>query len=321
MSRNFSQIAVVIPVHNRPLLVAQAIASIQKQTRSVDEIIVVDDASSDATRDEVIRLARQDHRIRLVPLSHNGGAGAARNVGIDSTQAEWVGFLDSDDQWTPEKLERQLEALTNHGSAVASFTGIRFQHKDYHFDARPPGEISLFALRCHNHLGTTSTAIVWRKALKQVGGFDPQLRSCQDWDLWLRLRRIGEFAVVSDPLTIFNQVEQVRISFNKGAFLAGNSQMLERVLSDVSDERERRIIRAHHQIHIGETYLANFKQPKHAIYAAIRSLFVRFTPQGRSLLKRALRQQLFNLTGSAGQNAYRNLRSKSNALGSGNAGR
>ena len=199
--------AAIIPVRNRTSLVVKAIASVKQQTCPLDEIVVVDDGSIDSTPDVVRKLSLEDSCIRLVRLPESVGAGAARNVGVNSTRCDWISFLDSDDQWMSQKHELQKNALANCPQAVASFTGIRFQYKDGHDDFPAPSEITLQALRKSNYLGSTSTAIIRREALMQVGGFDPNLPSCQDWDVWIKLRRIGSFAITPEPLVLFNQTE------------------------------------------------------------------------------------------------------------------
>jgi teichuronic acid biosynthesis glycosyltransferase TuaG len=108
-------------------LVVEAIASIQQQTCSLDEIVIVDDGSIDSTPDVVQQLSLQDSRLRLVRLSESAGASAARNVGFNSTQCDWISFLDSDDRWMSQKHELQRNALANSPQAIASFTGIRYQ--------------------------------------------------------------------------------------------------------------------------------------------------------------------------------------------------
>ena len=301
---NSSYTAAIVPVHNRAMLVGKAIASIQQQTRPIDEIVVVDDASTDETPDAVMRLAGQDRRIRLVVLSKNGGASAARNVGVDSTQCDWISFLDSDDQWMSEKHEKQVNALASHPDAIASFTGIRFQHTNDYFDRRAPCQINLHDLRKLNYLSTTSTAMIRREIFKKVDGFDSTLLSCQDWDLWLRLRSIGDFAIVPEPLVVFNQTEQTRISLNRAAVLSGHHQVFARSLSSISARKERRIITAYHHVRLAQIYLWDFKEPIHAVVPALKSMLLHRTQEGKALLKEALQTIVPTVLRRAVRNGY-----------------
>ena len=153
----------IIPVRNRASLVSRSIASIQLQTHPLDEIIVIDDGSSDGTPDVVTRLSRDDSRIRLVALAVGQGASTARNVGINLSQGDWICFLDSDDAWLPEKHDLQSRALTKNLSAIACFTGIRYQHRD-HDDDVDAFDPSPAELRRGNNLGSISTAMVRRNS-------------------------------------------------------------------------------------------------------------------------------------------------------------
>lgn len=105
-------VSVVIPTYNRSEFLVQAVQSVLKQTRSALEIIVVDDASSDATRDVLMQI--QDARLRYLRHEVNLGGAAARNTGIDAAQGDYVAFLDSDDQWFPTKIETQLERIEHY---------------------------------------------------------------------------------------------------------------------------------------------------------------------------------------------------------------
>jgi hypothetical protein len=275
--------AAVIPVRNRPSLIAAAIASVQAQTLPLDEIIVVDDGSTDDTPEVVERLSKIDSRITLVRIPKSGGAASARNLGIKAARSRWICFLDSDDSWMAEKHEWQSKKLAEVPEAIASFTGVRCRWPNRELDMLAPVGITLTDLRQLNYLNTTTTAMVRRDVLEKIGSFDPQLPSCQDWDLWIKLRKIGEFAIVPEPLVIFNQAETVRISFNKKNVLTGHSVVFQRALQDVSDAAERRTISAYHQIRLTEIFV-QFEQPFAAITAALKSLFYRPTTRGRKVL-------------------------------------
>ena len=266
--------AAVIPVRNRPSLIATAIASVQEQTLPLDEIIVVDDGSTDSTPEVVDQLSRSDRRIQLVRLPVSGGAAAARNIGIKTARSRWICFLDSDDIWMPEKHQRQSKKLSDFPDAIASFTGIRYRWPNgEEANILAPTNITLSRLRRVNYLSTTTTAMVRRDVLENVAGFDASLPSCQDWDLWIKLKKVGEFAIVREPLVIFNQTEPVRISVNKAKVLAGHCQVFERALEDIDDASERREIEAYHQFRLAEIYLHDLREPMAAFLLALKSMF------------------------------------------------
>lgn len=266
-------ISVVIPVRNRPAAVLRALASVQAQTSPVDQILVIDDASTDETPAQVQRAAQHDPRIELVSLKTKGGAGNARNVGVARSRGDWIAFLDSDDEWRPRKLERQLAALRDAPGAIASFTGIRYvtedgDTKDEALDEQLPSP----HLRRLNFLGSTSSALVRRSDLVRAGGFDPSLPSCQDWDLWLRLTELGTFALVAEPLLIYAKSQVGRISSNASQVLAGHEVVFARALAGVSDRRERRAIESYHLARLAQVHLWDLDRPKEAQRLALKAL-------------------------------------------------
>src|SRR5215469_600238 len=114
------RVSVVIPLFNRARTIERALASVQRQSFSDLEIVVVDDASSDGGADKIAGL---DPRLRILRHPANRGAAAARNTGINAARGEYVAFLDSDDEWLPAKLTTQLGVLDRgkHDAAVAAF--------------------------------------------------------------------------------------------------------------------------------------------------------------------------------------------------------
>jgi glycosyltransferase involved in cell wall biosynthesis len=228
MTWNGSDVTVVIPTYNRAALLEKAIASVLAQTVQVGAIVVVDDGSTDDSRERVLALSAQDPRIVLQAQS-NAGANAARNAGIASATTALIAFLDSDDRWAPEKVARQLDALRSRSEAVASFTGILAVDGErplYRYDI--PADLTLEEIRRHNVLGTTSSLMVRTDVVRTIGGFDPNLPSCQDWDLYLRLRRTGPFATVLEDLVLYEDGPHERITNNPGKAVSGHEAVFAR---------------------------------------------------------------------------------------------
>ena len=246
--------SVIIPVRNRPRLVARAIRSLQAQALPVDEIVVVDDGSTDDTPDVVADIARQDPRIQLIRLQPAGGANRARNAGARRARGERLAFLDSDDQWLPEKHALQVEALKRAPEAVAAFTGVRCDFGHWASDHPAAERADKAALRTSNVLGTTSTAMVRREAFERAGAFDEDLPSCQDWDLWLRLADEGAFAIVREPLVIYDSSAPERISSQFDGVIAGHLTVFARALAGVENRRERTTIAALHTQRLAELH-------------------------------------------------------------------
>ena len=193
-----SSVAVVIPSHNRYEVLPRAIASVLAQQRMPDEIILVDDGSTDATE----TLARQYPQITYI-RQDNRGVSAARNAGIAAADSEWVAFLDSDDEWLPEKLALQMRALVErqgsplvHCDEIWIRNGVRVNQISKY--VRAGGMI--FDL-CLDHCAISpSSAIVSRALLQDLNGFDESLPVCEDYDLWLRICAQHEVAYLDQPL-------------------------------------------------------------------------------------------------------------------------
>jgi GT2 family glycosyltransferase len=189
-------VSVVIPVHNPGEYVREAIASVLAQTEPRLEVIVVDDAS---TGDDVGWTKALDPRIKLLRLPRSG-VSVARNVGIQVAEAAMIAFLDQDDVWCPEKLERQLDGLRTQ-DVVLSHTGFSLIDGDgtaigpgygcaVGYDDMLRGEMGVLC----------SSTVVCKDAIVRVGGFSPVLRKQQDLDLFLRLAQFGRFHYVPDEL-------------------------------------------------------------------------------------------------------------------------
>ncbi|MGH9255980.1 MAG: glycosyltransferase family 2 protein [Vicinamibacterales bacterium] len=195
------KVSVVIPVLNRPVAVRRAIESVLTQTLQDFEIIVVDDGSTDETAAAVQAFA--DPRIRLTRHERPRGGSAARNTGIRASSAPYVAFLDSDDEWLPTKLERQLEVFERSDEDLALvYTGAEWVYPLGTVRTVIPRRYADLARRLltSNIVGETSVGMVRRTALNEIGGFDESLPSCQDMDLWLRICERFHADVVSEAL-------------------------------------------------------------------------------------------------------------------------
>lgn len=194
------EIDAVIPVFNGEAYIAKALQSVQSQTLPVSRIIVADDGSTDGTVRAVEDLMRIDDRIICLRLPH-AGVSAARNAGIAASSAPFIAFLDADDIWLPEKLERQMEAFERGGPETG------FVHSSYFFidaqDGRlsdrnvvPPrqrGDIFMpLLLEGYVLSGSASSVVVRRDVVDRAGHFDARLFHGEDWDLWIRLARISK---------------------------------------------------------------------------------------------------------------------------------
>ena len=226
--RSHGLISVIIPTFNRAYCVLRAIESAARQTYPDVEIIVVDDGSTDGTA-ELLRGFICARSFRFLEGNANRGAPAARNDALAFCEGRWVAFLDSDDAWHPLKLERQIEMLIASGDDFrACYTGLA----DYDDAGRLCGVSRATdhgdirgGLMTHNLVGSTSSVLVERELLRDVGGFAAGLRSCQDWELWIRLAQCTKFACVPEILTVISAASAGRITTNGRSRLSGHLYM------------------------------------------------------------------------------------------------
>ncbi len=207
-------VTVVLPVYNREGSIRAAIASVLEQTHVLFDLIVVDDCSTDRTAEMVLSI--RDPRLTLLRHPTNRGAPAARNTGARSARSDWIAFQDSDDEWLPSKLEKQLVRIqTAAGDAVACYCGLlvignpecqavqaRTQVTYVPRSSQYPVEGDIRQSLRETSLVSTQTLIVRRDAFEAVGGFDEQMPALQDWELVIRLSASGSFAFVDEPLVL-----------------------------------------------------------------------------------------------------------------------
>ncbi len=186
-------ISVVIPTHNRADRVSGAVVSACKQTRPPLEVLVVDNGSTDDTPSVLFGLAQQHRLVRVIRQENLGEAGS-RNTGLREARGDIVAFLDDDDAWMPEKLERQTRLFSLDPSLGMTFTSYRRVSATgadvvsvNTWSAEPAAVIRRLMLGCCIQ---TSTVVVRRSVLRDAGQFDGELLF-SDWPMWLRIAGRG----------------------------------------------------------------------------------------------------------------------------------
>ena len=193
------KISVIIPTYNRKHTLSRAIDSVISQTKEPYEILVIDDGSTDGTRDWI---SKNYPSVQYI-YQQNLGVSSARNNAIQNTNGEWIAFLDSDDEWFPNKLERQIESLLNHPQYEFCHTneiwirnGNRVnqmkKHKKY------GGEIFEKCLDICRI--SPSSSLIKKSIFEEIGYFDESLQVCEDYDLWLRVTARYPVLFVDNPL-------------------------------------------------------------------------------------------------------------------------
>ena len=196
-------ISVIIPTYNRADCIERAINSVISQTYSADEIIVVDDASDDNTK-EVVAGIKCD-RLKYYKLPQNKGAGGARNFGISVASNEWIAFHDSDDEWRNYKLEKQVEYITEHPDCrfVYSAYSCKQGAEEYtipHYDSGEEVEGRIFGqLLLRNTIGAP-TVLMKKELIDEEGAFDEQMESLEDWEFALRMAKRNSIGFVPEIL-------------------------------------------------------------------------------------------------------------------------
>ena len=249
------KVSVILPTFNRAKYLDRAISSVLNQSFSDFELIIIDDASTDNT-EEIVNMFKDERIIYIKNPKNLGGAGA-RNVGIHIAQGEFIAFQDSDDQWLPGKLEAQMKVFEKAEEDVAVvYTAFIRKVGSKELIVPPPsvkkteGYIYRELLKHVNFIGTP-TAVVRKKAIKEVGGFDERFPRLQDWDLFLRLAKKYRFKFIKKPYLIAYDVPE-NISSNPMALIKALKLLLGKHYEEI--RKDRKIISKFYQ-RLGEALL------------------------------------------------------------------
>lgn len=232
-------VSVIIPTYNRADLVRRAIQSVLDQTYKNLEVIVVDDASTDDT-EEIVK-GFSDQGIHYFRHEQNKGGGAARNTGIKASRGEYIAFLDSDCEWLPEKIEKQLNILRNSSTKLGA---VGAGTSRYHGNESCPAEVRVphgeFG-DIHGKLlagevmpgtagwpGSTSTILIKRQCFQKAGLFDELLECGQEFELFIRIAEHFHFDAIPESLVKFNLDAPHRITSNINAQVNGRKRILEK---------------------------------------------------------------------------------------------
>lgn len=195
------EISVVIPTFNMARFVGEAVRSVLDQTFADFEVLVVDDGSTDNTREVIAAI--DDPRVRYLHQENRGLAGA-RNAGIEAARGSFIAFLDADDLWLPDKLARQRQLFADRPWVGLVYTGAYVMEGGQVFAChrgRYRGHVVRELLTVDNIVvGSGSAAMVRRECFDRVGLFDESLSACEDWDMWLRIAARYPFDFVEQPL-------------------------------------------------------------------------------------------------------------------------
>ena len=220
-------VSVVIPAFNRARSVERAIMSVRDQTHKNVEIVVVDDASTDETFRVATQLSAIEPRLRVVRLAANGGAQAARNAGIASAHGAWLAFLDSDDTYLSDSIERRLRTADRVGcAAVHSECLVLRDNGSQEPLGTPPMEGNIHKAVLARPGPTFPGLLVRRECLLSIGGLDDAIVAYQEWDTAIRLSSVTRFAYVPEATFVWDQRSLDTISRDLRRSVAGYEQVV-----------------------------------------------------------------------------------------------
>lgn len=197
-----SKVSIIIPTFNRAAFLEKAVSSVLEQTFTDFELFVIDDGSTDNTQSILSKFT--DKRLKVI-TQNNQGVSSARNLGIRHSNGAYLAFLDSDDYWLTNKLERQMQYFSDNPECVIQQTqeiwirhGKRVNQMKKH--AKPRGDIFEASLKMC--MITPSSVIMHHTVLEDVGLFDESLPACEDYDLWLRISCKYKVALIDENLIV-----------------------------------------------------------------------------------------------------------------------
>jgi glycosyltransferase involved in cell wall biosynthesis len=216
-------LSVIIPTRNRCNLLERAIESVQKQEDIKLEIIIINDASNDNTLEFLEDLSHIYSNVKYINTTKAVGGSKARNLGINIATGHYIAFLDDDDVWLPNKCIMQINLLkaNNKYSAVTCNFKIIYDRLPITRTKKITSISKQNSIYSFNFLGGTSMCLTYTKHLKTINGFDENLPSCQDWDLWIKLSNLGEIAIVDESLVNYYSHANERISLKLKNVYAG----------------------------------------------------------------------------------------------------
>ncbi|SFU27323.1 hypothetical protein SAMN05216480_101137 [Pustulibacterium marinum] len=223
-------VSIITPTYNSEKFISETIQSVQNQTYPYWEMLIADDASSDDTRAIVSKFQQEDSRIKLIPLTKNRGAGYARNKAINMSSGRYIAFLDGDDCWKPEKLEKQVTLMEDKNITVC-FSSYDLMDEN----SNPLGktitaleEVDYAKMLKSNYVGNL-TGMYNAEVLGKV--YMPLIRKRQDWGLWLScIKEAGKAVGILESLAYY-RVRKDSISANKFNLLKHNYNFYRKALN------------------------------------------------------------------------------------------
>lgn len=236
---NFS-VSVIIPTYNRSSYLRKALDSIYSQSRTVNEIIVVDDGSTDLT---VEKLSADYNSVSFL-RQKNQGVSSARNTGIEKAEGEWIALLDSDDRWNQHKIARQLNFLSQNPDIQICHTGEKWIRNGKVVKLPPfldKSNDGLFERSLERCIICPSSVLFHRSIIDAIGTFDESLSICEDYDFWIRLLLSHQIGLVKEPLVEKYGGHKDQLSMSTWGLDRFRVQSLEKILLSENPDLKQKV--------------------------------------------------------------------------------
>ena len=283
-------VSVIIPTYNRGNLVGRSIQSILNQTYKDFELIIVDDGSIDNTEDIIKEFQKKDERIKYIRYEKNKGGAAARNTGIKNAKGKYIAFLDSDDEWLPEKLEKQIKTMKDlpfdiWGGIYCGFYYVGSK-KYRKVKALKKGILKKEILNREIDTGAGSTILLTRNAISKIGLFDESFERHQDLEYLIRFFRYFKLYSLEEPL-----VKIYGHNIPKGQDLIKiKKRYLSKFNKDIQEfgDKSAKEINAKHWLEVAKTFAKEVNIYKF-MYYLIKSLNYKVLPLNNYLSTRIIK--------------------------------
>ena len=232
-------VSIILATYNRRHLLGRSVKSVLNQTYQDYELIIVDDGSTDDTEKVVQNF--NSEKIKYIKHPKNKGIPAARNTGIRLAEGDYIAFQDDDDEWMPEKLERQINAYINESPEVG-VVYTQYNLIDIHNKPLPQLKVAqregyIFGqLLNENHI-PPQTSLIRKECFSKVGMFDERFLRMQDWELFLRISQHYRFKFIDEPLvTVYDQPGGQHEKFER--IIASLKRVLDMYYSQIKQDRK-----------------------------------------------------------------------------------
>lgn len=263
------QVTVIIPTYNRSILLNNSVASVLSQTYRDFELLVIDDSSTDDTHDVMAKLA--DRRVQYIKNTSNKGIPAIRNIALSNTNGKYIAFLDDDDEWMLDKLEKQLNIIENSSKSLGCvYTGCNFvftDDKSLNQVTVPRYRNKILKELLLDNFIVTSSTLLKAECFEKVGMFDESIPFAEDYDMWIRIAQEYEFDFVRSPMINY-RIHRNSISSNNKATIIGLERLLkkhEKLFLQNKEAYSNHLLR----IGVANCYTGNMKAGREALIKAL----------------------------------------------------